>query len=64
MWKEPESTFRRGKHPGENTLKKELWTRVEAASTKATSFDISVHGGTGQKGFLDRLEEACCDDEV
>ncbi|XP_039026022.1 uncharacterized protein LOC120159502 [Hibiscus syriacus] len=33
MWKEPQSTMRRGKHAGESTLKKELWTKFEAAST-------------------------------
>ncbi|PSR96143.1 DNA ligase [Actinidia chinensis var. chinensis] len=61
MWKEPESIFRTGKRPGENTLKKELWTKFEAASTHEMRFDVSVLQETAQKGFLDRLEEVCCD---
>jgi hypothetical protein len=31
LWKESESTIRTGKRPGENTLKKELWTKFEAS---------------------------------
>lgn len=60
MFKEPESTFRVGKHPGENTLKKELWTQFEAASTHNFGFDVSVLQ-TSEKGFLDRLEEVSYD---
>ncbi|KAK7841211.1 hypothetical protein CFP56_015713 [Quercus suber] len=33
MWKEPKSVIHRGKHLDENTLKKELWTKFEVAST-------------------------------
>ena len=62
MLKEPESTFRTGKRPGENTLKKELWTKFEAASSHGTHFNFSVLQETAQKGFLDRLEEVSCDE--
>ncbi|XAR67674.1 hypothetical protein NMG60_11002535 [Bertholletia excelsa] len=60
LWKEPESVFRTGKRPGENTLKKELWTKFEAASTHGLSFNVSIL--QGRKGFLDRLDEVSCDD--
>lgn len=63
LWKEPESTFRTGKRPGENTLKKELWTRFEAASTFGAHYNASAIQRTPQKGFLDMLEEASCDEE-
>ncbi|KAM4111110.1 hypothetical protein ACJW30_05G043100 [Castanea mollissima] len=63
MWKEPESTIHRGKRPGENTLKKELWTRFEAASTHGLRFNASVPENTASKGFLDLLDEASCDEE-
>ncbi|KAF5932018.1 hypothetical protein HYC85_028189 [Camellia sinensis] len=62
MWKEPESTFRTGKHPGENTLKKELWTRFEAATSNGIRSKVSVIQETALKGFLDRLEEVSCDE--
>ncbi|CAJ1951083.1 unnamed protein product [Sphenostylis stenocarpa] len=51
----PESSFQTGKRPGENTLKRELWTKFEAASTWGCQ--KSAH-----KGFLDLLEEASCDE--
>ncbi|KAL6585083.1 hypothetical protein OROMI_004372 [Orobanche minor] len=62
MVKEPMSSFRMGKQPGENTLKKELWTKFEAASSRG----ICNNGGpvlqdTTRKGFLDRLEEEALD---
>ncbi|ESR40115.1 hypothetical protein CICLE_v10027417mg [Citrus x clementina] len=63
LWKEPESTFRTGKRPGENTLKKELWTRFEAASTFGVHYNASAVERTTRKGFLDMLEEASCDEE-
>lgn len=53
MMKEPTSIARTGRHPGENTLKRELWMKFEAAS----SHDM-VHCNHSKKGFLDRLEEA------
>lgn len=62
MWKEPESMIRRGRVPGENTLKKELWTKFEAASVELR-FNASVRQHTAQKGFLDLLDEASCDEE-
>ena len=62
LWKEPESTIRTGKRPGENTLKKELWTKFEAASTYGFRLDASAFQGTAQKGFLDMLDEASCDE--
>ncbi|KAI3455491.1 hypothetical protein Pfo_012154 [Paulownia fortunei] len=58
MMKEPMSSFRMGKHPGENTLKKELWTKFEAASTHGIPFNDSILQDTTKKGFLDRLDEA------
>lgn len=60
MVKEPMSSFRMGKHPGENTLKKELWTKFEAASTDTDGicFNTSLLQTTTKKGFLDQLDEA------
>jgi len=58
LWKESESTIRTGKRPGENTLKKELWTKFEAASTYGFRLNASAFQGTAKKGFLDMLEEA------
>ncbi|XP_020414563.1 uncharacterized protein LOC109947807 [Prunus persica] len=53
IWKEAESVVRTGKRPGENTLKRELWTKFEAASSNELLFnDFVTH-----KGFLDRLDE-------
>lgn len=63
LWKEPESTMRTGKRPGESTLKKELWTRFEAASSFEISYNASALQRTARKGFLDMLEEASCDEE-
>ena len=62
LWKEPESTIRMGKRPGENTLKKELWMRFEAASTSGLCLNIPVLKETTEKGFLERLDEAWCDE--
>ncbi|KAM1060333.1 hypothetical protein EV2_025689 [Malus domestica] len=53
IWKEAESVVRTGKHPGENTLKRELWTKFEAASLNGVRFNDTVT----HKGFLDRLDE-------
>ncbi|KAK4772783.1 hypothetical protein SAY86_014558 [Trapa natans] len=54
--KDPQSTFARGKRPGETTLKRELWTKFEAASC---GFRLNGCGGLDleEKGFLDRLDE-------
>ncbi|KAI3945299.1 hypothetical protein MKX01_035060 [Papaver californicum] len=57
MWKEPNSIICTGKRRGENTLKRELWTRFEAASSNVLHFDLSDFPETPAKGFLDRLEE-------
>lgn len=57
MLMEPESTIRFGKRPGENTLKKELWAKFEAASIDGIDFNVSILQQSGQKGFLDRLDE-------
>lgn len=62
LWKEPYSTIRAGKCPGENTLKKELWTRFEAASANGLSLNIPALEETTGKGFLERLDEAWCDE--
>ncbi|GKV27184.1 hypothetical protein SLEP1_g36384 [Rubroshorea leprosula] len=64
LWKEPESTIRTGKRPGESTLKKELWTRFEAASTYGLRHTASAFPRTVQKGFLDMLDEVSCDEET
>ncbi|KAL3632960.1 hypothetical protein CASFOL_025944 [Castilleja foliolosa] len=60
MIKEPMSSFRIGKQAGENTLKRELWTRFEAATAHVIRFDepILEDDDTSKKGFLDRLDEA------
>ncbi|KAJ7951708.1 UDP-N-acetylglucosamine pyrophosphorylase [Quillaja saponaria] len=63
MWNEPESTFRTGKRPGENTLKKELWTKFEAATSNGIQFNVSTLDQTTKKGFLDLLDEASCEGE-
>ena len=63
MWKEPESTIHPLKCPGENTLKKELWTRFEATSTHGLRFNASVPENIASKGILDLLDEASCDEE-
>ncbi|XP_051135995.1 uncharacterized protein LOC127254766 [Andrographis paniculata] len=59
MIKEVASNFRVGKHPGENTLKRELWTKFEAASSNTiVRFESSILHATTRKGFLEQLEEA------
>lgn len=62
MCLEPESTFQTGKRPGENTLKKELWTRFEAAFTEGLTSETPVGSNITKKGFLDLLEEASAED--
>lgn len=55
IWKQAGSVVvHKTKHPGENTLKRELWIKFEAASTNELSFDDSVT----QKRLLDLLDEA------
>ncbi|KAL6496995.1 hypothetical protein OROGR_028924 [Orobanche gracilis] len=55
------SSFRMGKQPGENTLKKELWTKFEAASSDGICNNGPVLEDTTRKRFLDRLEEEALD---
>ncbi|GKE23368.1 hypothetical protein Tco_1434880 [Tanacetum coccineum] len=66
MCKDLDTTILKGKRAGENTLKKELWTRFEAATAhglhlKAT-VDKEIGNASDSKGFMDLLEEASCDD--
>ncbi|XP_030526462.1 uncharacterized protein LOC115738094 isoform X2 [Rhodamnia argentea] len=56
VWKEPES-IQMGKRPGENTLKRELWTKFEAASSCGFRVNSSTLLETEGKGFIDRLDE-------
>ncbi|CAN4115409.1 unnamed protein product [Withania somnifera] len=51
-----------GKHPGENTLKKELWLKFEAASRDGICFNPSAIQKTIQKDFLERLKEVSADE--
>ena len=55
--------MRTWKRPGENTLKKELWTKFEAASSYGLRSNVSALQRTAQKGFLDLLDEVSCDGE-
>lgn len=57
MMTESKSIVITGKHPGENTLKKELWVKFEAASRNGIRFNPSTTQKTSEKGFLERLEE-------
>ena len=55
IWKQAGSVVvHKGKPPGENTLKRELWMKFEAASTNELSIDDSVT----QKRLLYLLDEA------
>ncbi|XP_066361570.1 uncharacterized protein [Miscanthus floridulus] len=56
-WKGLESTNLKGRLAGETTLKKELWTRFEAASANELHFDKARFQKTDAKCFLDMLEE-------
>jgi hypothetical protein len=56
-WRGLESTNLKGRHAGETTLKKELWTRFEAASTNDLHFDKSVFQKSDGRRFIDMLEE-------
>lgn len=65
MWKDFGSTVCKGKQPGENTLKRELWTRFDAVSTSnELHFNVSLFQETEGKGFLDRLEEVSFEAET
>lgn len=56
-----QSTILTGRHPGESTLKRELWTKFEAVSVNGLHFDASVFQKASRNGFLDMLEEASCE---
>ncbi|PWA63956.1 hypothetical protein CTI12_AA348540 [Artemisia annua] len=66
MCKDLDTTILKGKRAGENTLKKELWTRFEAATAHGfhlkASVDKEIGNASDSKGFMDLLEEASCDD--
>ncbi|PNT70837.1 uncharacterized protein LOC100838385 isoform X2 [Brachypodium distachyon] len=57
-WKGLESTNLKGRHAGETTLKRELWTRFEAVSTNELHFDKSLFQKSNGRSFIDMLEEA------
>ncbi|XP_010915280.1 uncharacterized protein [Elaeis guineensis] len=61
MLEDFQSTILTGRHPGESTLKRELWTKFEAVSMNGLHFNASVFQKTSRKGFLDMLEEASCE---
>ncbi|KAI0515573.1 hypothetical protein KFK09_008240 [Dendrobium nobile] len=48
----------KSRRAGENTLKKELWTKFQAVSMGRIFYKDSVLQKEGKKGFLDMLEEA------
>ncbi|KAF3636444.1 putative mediator of RNA polymerase II transcription subunit 6-like isoform 1 [Capsicum annuum] len=62
MMTKSQSILVMGKHPGENTLKKELWIKFEAASRDGICFNDSTIQKIIQKDFLERLEEVSADE--
>ncbi|XP_074572330.1 uncharacterized protein LOC141828845 [Curcuma longa] len=56
FWKDLEST-QKGKLPGETTLKRELWTKFEAASSNHLSFNASIFHKEENEGFLHKLDQ-------
>ncbi|KAH0464312.1 hypothetical protein IEQ34_007098 [Dendrobium chrysotoxum] len=48
----------KSRRAGENTLKKELWTKFQAVSMGRIFYKDSVLQKAGKKGFMDMLEEA------
>ncbi|KAJ0964782.1 hypothetical protein J5N97_025920 [Dioscorea zingiberensis] len=58
IWNGFEGTIREGNKVGENTLKRELWTKFEAATSSELQFNDPTFQNTAKKGFLDMLEEA------
>nr|XP_043618083.1 uncharacterized protein LOC122589827 [Erigeron canadensis] len=66
MCKDFDTTILKGKCAGENTLKKELWMRIEATIAYKFPPKASVDQGTANtstsRGFMDLLEEASSDD--
>ncbi|KAL9999927.1 hypothetical protein Hdeb2414_s0453g00897051 [Helianthus debilis subsp. tardiflorus] len=62
MCKDLDTTVLKGKRAGENTLKKELWTRFEAATAHGIHLKSAFNQESGStsgtnKGFMDLLEE-------
>lgn len=64
LCKLPGSIIRTGKRPGENTLKRELWTKFEAATTSGHRFGEPLCQDAANKGFLDLLEEVSSGEET
>ncbi|KAG7552905.1 hypothetical protein ISN45_Aa06g034830 [Arabidopsis thaliana x Arabidopsis arenosa] len=63
LFKEPESIMTKA---GENTLKKELWTRFEEASihdSRFSSMTTTTMRGNKQKEFMEMLEEVSGNEE-
>ncbi|XP_074559987.1 uncharacterized protein LOC141816051 [Curcuma longa] len=56
FWKDLESS-QKGKLPGETTLKRELWTKFEAASSNHLLFNVSIFRHAEKEGFLNLLDE-------
>ncbi|KAK8945176.1 hypothetical protein KSP39_PZI007564 [Platanthera zijinensis] len=53
----PSESALKNPRPGENTLKKELWTKFQAVSMGRMSYTDSVPQEAPKKDFLDLLEE-------
>ncbi|CAN6859903.1 unnamed protein product [Brassica oleracea] len=69
LMKEEESVMTKNRpRAGESTLKKELWTRFEEASTHENLFSsktttTTTMRGNKKKGFMEMLEEVCGNEE-
>ncbi|KAI4330645.1 hypothetical protein MLD38_028914 [Melastoma candidum] len=62
VWRGPEGNRPR-RPPGENTLKRELWTKFEAASAYNILKGNGSHSADSKlRGFMDRLDEASLDE--
>ncbi|KVI05953.1 uncharacterized protein LOC112510193 [Cynara cardunculus var. scolymus] len=61
MCKDLDTTVLRGRRAGENTLKRELWMRFEAATADVT-VEQEIPKCHINKGFMDLLEEVSLDD--
>ncbi|XP_019057260.1 PREDICTED: uncharacterized protein LOC104806335 [Tarenaya hassleriana] len=64
MCKGFQSTIGKNRRAGESTLKRELWTRFEAATTQGIPYNSTVVRGTSKKGFLEMLEEVSGNEET
>ncbi|KAG6536933.1 uncharacterized protein LOC122028982 [Zingiber officinale] len=56
FWKDLESS-QKGKLPGETSLKRELWTKFEAASSNHLIFNVSIFQQTEKEGFLNKFDQ-------